>query len=244
MQFETVGSGPALVLLPGLGCDRRMWGDVEGHLSPEFTVVHPHVWEAPSLQEAARGVAEILRELNLEGAGVAGLSMGGYTAFELLKGWQDRVRAVAFLDTTAFPDTPDRVEKRHQVLRLIRSGGFDEVVGAFTQSVLSAAQASGPAEKLVETMARDLGPEVFARCVQAILDRGDYTEVLPNLRIPSLFLVGSEDALTPPDVARRMSARVPASEVVVVPGAGHMTPIENPDVVAPALRTFFRRAAL
>ncbi len=242
MDYESSGSGLPLVLLPGLGCDRRMWAAVECSLVSGFTVLHPHVWNAPSLPEAAHGVVDVLDERGLESVGVAGLSMGGYVAFELLDGWEDRVRAVAFLDTTAFPDTPERAEKRRQVLRLIQSGGFEAVLSAFVESVLPPRHAAGPPGRLVEAMGRHLGPDVFARCVRAILDRRDYTDTLRRLRIPTLFLAGAEDTLTPPEVAFRMAAHVRGAEVAVVPGSGHMTAVENPEGVVQALKPFFQAA--
>jgi pimeloyl-ACP methyl ester carboxylesterase len=91
-------------------------------------------------------------------------------------------------------------------------------------------------------MGEALGPEVFASDVSAILQRSPYEDVLRMIRVPVLFLVGEEDSLTPPEVARKMASQVPGSSVEVIPGAGHMTPLEAPERVAEILGDFFGKA--
>ncbi len=240
MDFTRRGSGPCLVLLPGLGCDHRMWEPVATLLQERFSTILPNIWPVATLDGTAARVVDLLDRLGLSGVGLAGLSMGGYVAFEILRQAPERVRGVAFADTTAFPDPPDRVAKRHQVLRLLGEGRFEQVLEAFVGSVL--APATPPDSKvrdLLYAMARELGPETFACATRAILHRGRYEEVLEHLRVPALFVCGEHDTLTPPEVAVRMSERVPGSRRFIVPRAGHMAVLENPESVAGALATFF-----
>jgi pimeloyl-ACP methyl ester carboxylesterase len=166
--------------------------------------------------------------------------MGGYLAFECLRQWPQGIRAAALLDTTAYPDDPGRVQTREQVLNLLGWGGFSQVLGAFVPSVLAPGLAlDHPARDLMVTMARDLGPAIFAADMRAILERGDFQDVLQHIRVPVLFAAGEEDSLTPPAVARRMAADVPGSRVVEIPAAGHMAPLENPQFTAQLLGEFF-----
>lgn len=240
MRYAVEGSGPALVLLPGLGCDARMWSEVGDALGQRYTLVHPHISGAGSLEAAARGVGSILDEMKLRRAGVAGLSMGGYVAFECLRLWPERIPAVALLDTTAFGDTPERRSGRRETLGMLQAGNFEQVLETFVCSVLSSAR--GPADPVAAqlcTMARDLGQAAFAADVRAILERESYEDVLPLIRVPTLFLCGEQDALTPGSVARAMARQVPSAQVVEILGAGHMTPMENPSEVALALGSFF-----
>ncbi|GAB4260106.1 MAG: alpha/beta hydrolase [Deferrisomatales bacterium] len=239
MNYDQEGTGPALVLLPGLGCDRRMWEPVAKELRRRFTLIHPHTWTLGSSHAASRALGGLLDELGWERVGLAGLSMGGYVAFECLRHWPEKIQAVALLDTTAFPDPPQRTEKRKQVLRLLDAGRFDEVLEAFVASVLHDDHLPrGPVAELMREMGRAVGPAAFAACTEGILHRGSYEEVLREIRVPTLFLVGEADSLTPPEVARRMAKEVPGARVEIVPGAAHMSPLENPARVAQALSAF------
>lgn len=243
MKFERTGNGPPLVLIPGLACDRGLWSFVEERLARGFTLIFPHTWGQESLNDTAHEVSGILSDLGDTPVGVAGLSMGGYIVFELLRHWPQGVRAAAILDSTAFPDAPERVEKRQQMLRLLAEHRFEDVLTGLASSVLAPQHGQdGPARDLLLTMGRALGAEGFERDVEAILYRGSFEDVLRSVRVPLLFVVGEHDSLTPPDLARRMAAQVPGSRVEVIADAGHMTPLENPSRVAEVLETFFRRA--
>lgn len=240
MEFTTVGSGPSVVLLPGLGCDHRLWDHVTERLSARFRVVLPEIWGRGALAERAQQMGILVQQWGGDPVGLAGLSMGGYLALECLRQWPQAVRAAALLDTTAYADTDERLETRLQVLRLLERGRFAEVLGAFVPSILSPGlPQTHPARTLLLTMAQELGAETFAEDVQAILQRGDFSAVLQRIRVPILFASGSEDTLTPPSIAHRMAAEVPGSRVVEIPGAGHMTPLERPQLTAALLEEFF-----
>lgn len=243
MEYTQNGTGPTLLLLPGLGCDDRLWQAVAERLSGRFTVVQPRTWGRGPLVERARELETLAGSLGGGPVGLAGLSMGGYLAFECLRQWPQGIRAVALLDTTAYPDDGERVETRRQVLRLLKAGKYAEVLGAFVPSVLAPGLAEEhPARELMFDMAVGLGAETFAADLQAILGRGGFADVLPHIRVPALFAVGAEDTLTPPTVARRMAAEVPGSRLVEIPDAGHMAPLENPEATARLLDEFFTQA--
>lgn len=240
MRFERQGSGPVVVLVPGLGCDGKMWSAVAGGLDGRFTVIRPETWGSGSLHAAAQGISAILEDLGASSAGVAGLSMGGYITFELLRHWPQQVKAAALLDTTAFGDSPEKEEARHQVVQRIHQGEFTEVLVEFVSSVLAHdLPREGPEWQTMLAMARDLGADVFAGDMAAILKRNSYEDVLKLVRVPTLFAAGEHDALTSADVARRMAAEVPGARVEVIPHAAHMTALENPDAVTAVLSDFF-----
>jgi pimeloyl-ACP methyl ester carboxylesterase len=172
--------------------------------------------------------------------GLAGLSTGGYLAFECLKQWPEKIRAAAFLDSTAFADEPDGIFEGQEMAQVIRDGRFEEVLDSYVSSALSPANGrGGPLRDLVKRMALELGPETFLAGLEAILKRGSYADVLPLLRVPVLFVSGELDTLTPPEVSRRMAAEVPGASLKLISGAGHLSPLENPDQVAEALGAFF-----
>lgn len=243
MEFARTGTGPTLLLLPGLGCDDGLWRPVAKRLSPRFSIVQPHTWGGGPLSDRARALEALVAGLGAGPVGIAGLSLGGYITLECLRCWPQGIRAVALLDTSAEPDTAERIQTRLQVLRLLEAGRYLEVLGAFVASVLAPGSAAHhPARQSLWAMAQALGPQLFAADVRAILQRGSYTDVLPKIRVPTLFVVGAEDTLTPPALAYRMAAEVPGSRVVEIPAAGHMTPLEDPAATADTLEAFFTAA--
>jgi pimeloyl-ACP methyl ester carboxylesterase len=242
MLWKRRGSGPPVLLLPGLGCDERLWEPVAEALEGSFTLFLADFSGCDTLREVAVVLARRLSEAEAAPAGVAGLSMGGYVALELLRHAPEAVCAAALLDTTAFADSPERQRSRREVLHRLDQGCFEDVLAAFVASVLSPDYPShGPARALLSQMARELGADSFRASTEAILKRGSYEDVLRWCRVPLLFLVGEHDVLTPPEVARRMAAEVPGAGLEVVPRAGHLTPLEAPDRVAELLGAFFRR---
>jgi len=240
MNCDSYGEGEPLVLVPGLGCDGRLWGPVVDRLTRPYRIIVPRVWEAGSLALAAEWVAEELEAANCPKAWLAGLSMGGYVAFELLRARPDLFRAAALLDTTAYPDEPERREKRLKVLKLLSQGRFEDVLAPFVRSVL---WNGGPREALSkETLLRmchDLGMESYGRSMRGIMNRGDYRDVLQNCVVPMLFLAGEHDTLTPPGVSAKMAATAKKAQAYSIPEAGHMTALENPGAVTFALESFF-----
>ncbi len=234
------GDGPCVVLLPGLGCDHRLWQPVGDRLARRFRVVYPETWGRDSLAASAHRVARVLDRLGVQVAGVCGLSMGGYVAFELLRHHPERIRAVVLADTTSGGDDAARQAKRRQVLDLIGQGRFAAVLDAYVDSVLGPAAVDRVKQTLL-AMGRAVGPDAFAADVEAILHRRPYREELRRIRVPALFLAGEHDALTPPPLLGRMADEVPGSQRAVIPGSGHMTPLENPDAVWEALDRFLGR---
>lgn len=242
MRIDVYGEGPALVLVPGLGCDARMWGAVLDAMELPVTALVPRAWEARTMPEAALGIRAALDERGVTRAFFAGLSMGGYVVFECLKRLPEMVRAAALLDTTALPDTEERTAARNRVLKLLEAGKFDDVLGTFASSVLWAEGAQAPvARQTLMAMARALGPEAYARSAAAIRDRGSYLPTLQATQVPLLFLAGAHDTLSPPALASEMARMARHAQAVVIPDAGHMTALENPAAVAAAFDDFFRR---
>ena len=167
---------------------------------------------------------------------LAGLSMGGYVAFEILRQAADRVARLALLDTSARPDTPEQSERRRTQIALARGGRFDEVPDLQIPVLLHPDRLGDESlRQVVREMAADTGPEAFVRQQTAIMARPDSRPDLPGIRCPTLVLVGDGDQLTPPELATEIAAGVPDARLVVVPGAGHLSTLERPDEVTRAL---------
>ncbi|HYF52656.1 MAG TPA: alpha/beta fold hydrolase, partial [Salinarimonas sp.] len=143
---------------------------------------------------------------------------------------------LALLDTSARPDTPEGAANRERLVGLALAGRFDEVNEILWPRLVAPRRLDDAALKAVVTGMKDaLGPEVFARQQRAIAARPDSRPDLPGIEIPTLVLVGAEDAITPPEVAREMAEAIEWASLVVVPDCGHLSTLEAPGPVNDAL---------
>lgn len=221
-----------LVLIPGMMCDARMWGDIPTALYPR-PFVHVIPTDADTMAELAR---VLLRDAPPRFA-LAGLSMGGILAMEVLRQAPDRVDRLALLDTNPRDEAPDVQARRGpQIIRAL-SGGLRSVI---RDEMKPHYLAAGPGKKaildLCLDMALSLGPEVFARQSRALRDRADRQATLATFRGPALVLMGAEDRLCPRDRHMLMHALMPQSRLVIVEGAGHLPTLERPVETTSALR--------
>lgn len=253
------GSVP-LVLLHGFPVDSRMWAEVAARLpggrdvlaidlpglgvSAAGTVVADRLGEAgvrsastPALETSADAVWLTLRRRGVEGAIVAGLSMGGYVAMAVLERHPEIVRGLALLDTRSGPDAVDTVTNRLRVAEAVIRDGRADAVRPMATTLLGETSRTAR-EGLVERLAGwidDQRPDGIAWSQRAMAARPDRSDVLRSYPGPSLVLVGDEDLVTPVETARAMHGDLVDSTLVVVLQSGHMTAVENPGPVADAL---------
>jgi pimeloyl-ACP methyl ester carboxylesterase len=167
---------------------------------------------------------------------LAGLSLGGYIAFEITRQAPQRVVKLALLDTAARPETPQQTEGRRPRIELAKNGRFAEVAdGQFPQFVHRSRHGDEALKSLVRTMAEETGPEAFLRQMQAIMGRADSRPGLAAIACPTLVLVGDGDELTPPTLAREIAAGIPGARLAVIADCGHLSTLERPQAVTKAL---------
>jgi pimeloyl-ACP methyl ester carboxylesterase/ribosomal protein S18 acetylase RimI-like enzyme len=167
---------------------------------------------------------------------LAGLSMGGYVALEILRQAPERVARLALLDTSARPDTPEQTQRRLGQIELARGGRFGEIADQqFPLLVHRSRHGDAAARELVRLMADETGPEAFIRQQRAIMGRPDSRPGLAAIGCPTLVLVGDGDQLTPPAWSEEMAAGIPGARLVVVAGAGHLSTLDQPERVTEAL---------
>lgn len=213
-----------LVLIPGMMCDTRMWGGIPAALHPR-PVAHVVPTEADSMAELAR---ILLRDAPPRFA-LAGLSMGGILAMEVLSQAPERVERLALLDTNPRAELPEvRANREPQIARALNGGLARVMRDEMKPNYL----AKGPGKKAVLDlcldMALSLGPDVFARQSRALRDRVDRQATLAAFRGPALVLMGAEDRLCPRDRHDLMHALMPQSRLVIIEGAGHLPTLERP----------------
>jgi pimeloyl-ACP methyl ester carboxylesterase len=224
-----------LVLIPGLNCTAELFAPQMAALGGDRRIlVADHARDATLEAIAERLLADAPDRFAL-----AGLSMGGYVAFEVLRRAPERVARLALLDTSARPDTEEARANRLRLVALAEGGRFGEVHAALWPRLVAPHRRDDRAlEAVVRRMMDETGPDGFVRQQTALMARPDSRPLLPGIEIPTLVLVGEEDVVTPPEVAREMAEAVEWASLVVVPGAGHLSTLEAPDVVNRALRAW------
>jgi len=260
MAYVEQGEGVPVLLVHGFPLDHTMWDPQIKALAPQARVIAPDLRGfggtalAPgddqlgvSMGAHADDLAELLDAIGVrEPIVLAGLSMGGYIAWQFVRKHGHRLRALVLCDTRAKADTDEA-----------RAGRIKMAENVMQQGASLAADAMQP--KLFRKAAFDEQPEVVA-AVRAVMERQlptaiaaalrgmaarpDVTETLSHITVPTLVLVGAEDVISTPAEMKEIAAAIPGAEYVVIPNSGHMTTVENPAATNAALTRFVQAATL
>ena len=167
---------------------------------------------------------------------LAGLSMGGYVALEIMRQAPERVLRLALLDTTARADTPEQTERRKVQIEMVKAGRFREIPGMlFPLLVHADRREDASLRAIVDEMFFDVGPEAHIRQQTAIMGRADVRGDLSSIRCPALIVVGDGDQLTPPALAKEIAEGIGGARLAIVPGCGHLSTLEQPAFVTGVL---------
>ncbi len=227
------GAKIPLMLVPGLLCDERLWQYQADDLLEIADSIIADVTTGASISEMAHAVIGAAPER----FALAGLSMGGYVALEILRTAPARVARLALLGTSARPDTPEQTAVRRKLMKLAQDGRFDGVPRKLLPMLIHADRLEDV--ELVSNvldMAESVGSEAFVRQENAIIRRPDSREDLKNIACPTLVLCGREDALTPLPLHEEMASLIPDARLRVIQGCGHLSTLERPEEVSAALR--------
>jgi pimeloyl-ACP methyl ester carboxylesterase len=224
-----------LVLVPGLNCTARLFQAQIEALSPTHAVqIADH-----RRDDSLGGIARRLLAQAPARFALAGLSMGGYVALEVMRQASERVTRLALLDTSARPDTPQASANRQALMELARTGRFEEVHPLlWPRLVHPHRQGDAVLEQVVLGMMQETGPDAFLRQQRAIMERPDSRGLLPKIEVPALVLAGEQDAITPPELAREMAAAIRRASLALIAGSGHLSTLEQPAAVTAALRAW------
>ncbi len=229
-----------LLALPGLLCDERLWQRQVADLLPDHQVTSFALTEHDSM--AALAAAALARAPAGRFA-LAGLSMGGYLALEIMRRAPERVAALALFDTSARPDTPEQTRMRRAAIAQ-SAGDFDAVVRALLPRLVHPSRLDDAGlAATIAAMARAVGRDGYERQQEAIIGRADSRPTLAQIRCPTFVVCGREDALTPLELSEELAAGIVGSRLVVIEESGHMTAIERPREVTAALRTWLAAGA-
>lgn len=221
-----------LVLIPGLLCSARLY-------APQISALWPFGQVAVADHRRDDDMAVIATRILSEAPprfALAGLSMGGYIAFAMMRQAPERIAKLALLDTSARPDLPEQQAGREKFIAMAQAGELADVVEALTPRFLhKSRQNDETLKRVVRDMAAETGAEAFVRQQKAIMMRPDSRPLLSEIGCPTLVLVGEGDELTPPELAREMAGFIAGARLVVVPDCGHLSTIEKPGPVNAAL---------
>jgi pimeloyl-ACP methyl ester carboxylesterase len=226
-----------ILLVPGLVCSPRI-----------FAPVIPALWRFGPVTVANHirddNMGAIARRILAEAPprfALAGHSMGGYIAFEIMRQAPDRVAKLALMNTQARPDTPEAVERRRGLIARAQAGEYRAILGElFGVFVHPSRRDDAGLRQLVHDMGDDVGPEAFVRQLTAIMGRPDSRPIMAWIRCPTLVLSSDEDNTVPNSLSTEIAGGIPGAKLVIIPQCGHLTPPEQPQATADALVEWLR----
>ena len=228
-----------LILVPGLLCDAALWAHQSRHLAD---VADIRIADT----RRDRTIADMAKRLLVSAPdrfALAGLSMGGYVALEVMRQAAARVTRLALLDTAATPDDPARRKSRQDLMRLAQSGRFRGVTPRLLPLFLHPDRLDDAAlTEAVMAMAARVGRDTFLDQQNAIMGRADSRPLLGGVRVPTLVLCGREDALTPVERHVEIAAGIPHARLSIIENCGHLSTMERPQAVTAMLRDWLLRA--
>lgn len=250
VHVQDVGSGPVLLLVHGFPLDHTMWqAQCEG-LSDQFRVIAPDLRGFGKSQvtrgcirmrDYARDLSELLKALQIEEpVSLAGLSMGGYIAWQFWLHHGSQLERLILCDTRADADPPEVARARQlmadEVLREGAQLASERLLPRLTAEACDAQRVESLRQVILNT-----DPHGIAAAQLGMAQRDDFTTLLPQIQVPTLVVCGEDDQITPPDSMRRLAEALPRATFEPISQAGHLAPYEQPTKVNRVFRAFLMR---
>lgn len=232
-----------LVLLPGLLCNERLWAQQVEALSD---IAHATVIQFDTANSMEAMAAEVLNQAPDGVFMLAGMSMGGYVAFEIMRREPQHVLGLALISTSARPDTPATTEVRRAQMSLAKhdlGSVMDQLLPRLLHpSRLDDVHTAG----VMRAMAEQLGADIFQQQQKAIIARPDSRPGLHEISCPTLVICGRDDQTTPPALHAEIAQSIPGARLAIIEDCGHLVPLEQPERLTHELRNWLTetRAAL
>lgn len=226
-----------------------MWGPQVHALTDVADVIAPDlrgfgagalVPEVMTMDDFATDLKALLDERKVDKAVLCGLSMGGYVALAFLARWPERVQALILCNTRSGPDTPEGRTARMDTARNAFEKGVAVIARGMVSKVLSGRTQRERPELVtnMEAMMAQQSPAAVAAASRGMAERPDRTPMLGSIRIPTLIITGAHDELMPLATSRAMHEAIPQSQLVVLPGAAHLSNVEAPELFNRTVREF------
>ena len=217
-----------LVLIPGLLSDKTAWGYQAKHLSDiaDATIISFHNEDTPD-----KMVQAILDQSPSQFA-LAGHSMGGWLALEVMRYAPERVAKLCLLNTTARPDSPDKLERRKQMIQMAKKGECFELAMQMSNALVF----QESVKKEVQEMFLRRAPLRLICDQKAMIQRGDCFSILPTIQVPTLIIHARQDQVFTLEMHEEMKNLIPNAKLAIVEDSGHMSPMEQPETVTRLMR--------
>lgn len=253
LAFNDQGSGFPLVFLHAFPLNRSMWTEQENALSSQFRVMTIDLRghgesDAPlwhyTLDQAADDVCGLLDHLSIKQAVFVGLSMGGYLLFAFYRKYAERVKGMVLADTRAQADTEDGKRARFEMAQIAYKRGSSAIADIMIPKLLSPGTIQTRPELVQRVRGMIKGNQVsgIAGDLMAMAQRPDSVPFLQQIHCPTQIIVGELDVPTPPADARLMAESIPNARLAIIPGAGHLSNLEQPDRFNEIVRAFVSTA--
>ena len=244
------GHGAPILFVHGFPLNHTMWHAQLDALSDQFRVIAPDLrgFGHSSVMQGTVSMELFADDLNglIDALGVnetvtlCGLSMGGYIALAFARKFGHRLRSLILCDTRAVGDSPEAMAGRKKLAAGVLEHGPELVATAMLPKLFAVETTDRRPEVVaaVRSMVTSSHPHGIAAALQGMAQRPDSSELLSQIEVPVLLIVGREDKISTVDEMRTMSQAIKRSEFVEIPAAGHMAPMENPESVNAAMRKF------
>jgi pimeloyl-ACP methyl ester carboxylesterase len=249
IEYEERGHGPVVLFLHAFPLGLSMWDSQAAALEATHRVVRfddrgfggspPH--QGPlTMDQIADDADGLLDALGIDRAAVCGCSMGGYAAFAMVRRHPDRIAALVLQDTRSGADSDEARRGRADVAERVLREGAKAAADAYLPKLVGETTHRKRPELLARLRETILGtsPRGIADALLGLGARADSQATLAQIRVPTLLVCGVEDVLTPPSEAEAMHRAIPGSRLELVPEAGHLANLENPDAYNKALVAF------
>jgi pimeloyl-ACP methyl ester carboxylesterase len=217
-----------LILLPGLLCDRALW---QHQIVALGAIAVAQVADTTQQDNIDAIAGDVLAKAPPQFA-LAGLSMGGYVALEIMRQAPERVLKLCLLDTSARADTPEQKERRRLLLAMAQQGHFKGVTPRLLPMLIHPDRiADKELTGVITAMAERMGRDAFKNQQTAIMNRADSRPTLKNITCPVQVIGGMQDALTPPDIVHEIADGIKGAKLDMIDACGHLSPLEQPEQV-------------
>ncbi len=259
ISYDDAGSGQPIVLLHAFPLSREMWRDQIREFSPDYRIIAPDARgfgestsfddletdDKPSLQLVARDVNALLDKLGVtEKIILCGLSMGGYTALEFARQFPDRLAGLILCDTRADADSDEAKAARDEMIEFAHNHTGEEVAEKMLTKLLGATTRAHnlAVAARVRELAMELTGHNAAAMLMALRNRRDSTEILSEIKVPTLVVGGAEDEISSPEIMAQMAAQIHGARHAVIRDAGHLSNLEAPESFNAVLREWLDTA--
>ena len=253
IAYDDHGIGQPVLFLHAFPLNRSMWsGEMMALLQEERYRLVALDWRGfgesdilsgiSTMEQFADDVAGLMDVLGMQDAVICGLSMGGYAAFAFLRKYPQRVKGLILADTRPAADTAEARANRENVARIAETQGTEAIADLQVPKLISeyTRQHHLEIELRIRQMINAATPQGIAAASRGMAQRADSTALLSTIAFPTLVIVGEQDSLTPPSVAQDYAAKIPNAQFIVIPHAGHLSNLEQPEAFLQVISGFLR----